>query len=228
MRRASPTSTVFGRRFGSRWRWCVSQREGVDGQRRQRFVQQPLQSQARAGDRSGKRRIGQAGIVAGFVVGVLLFMSIIIHGQNILRGVLEEKIESRRRSRDLERQTRDAARRQGARRWRGGTDAAGRVDRHRRVSLHVHHARLCSRGLPIASAAATAPRGASIRSRGRSADCRSMSFVVALAYLPRRLHVLRRAVRRGGLDGEQRAGSAAGGSAGDAAHHERVAHGESR
>jgi ABC-2 type transport system permease protein len=30
-------------------------------------------------------------LFAGIIVGVLLFMSIIIHGQNILRGVLEEK-----------------------------------------------------------------------------------------------------------------------------------------
>ena len=42
----------------------------------------------RCADRGGS---GQAGIIAGIIVGVLLFMSIIIHGQNVLRGVLEEK-----------------------------------------------------------------------------------------------------------------------------------------
>jgi ABC-2 type transport system permease protein len=39
----------------------------------------------------GRSGSGQAGLFAGIIVGVLLFMSIIIHGQNILRGVLEEK-----------------------------------------------------------------------------------------------------------------------------------------
>ena len=74
-------------------------------------------------------------MLAGLIVGILLFMSIIIHGQNILRGVLEEKTTTRRRSRHLERQARDAARRQGSRRRRGGTDAAGSVARHRSVPL---------------------------------------------------------------------------------------------
>ncbi|HTE44712.1 MAG TPA: ABC transporter permease [Gemmatimonadaceae bacterium] len=40
---------------------------------------------------SGRAGSGQAGLFAGIIVGVLLFMSIIIHGQNVLRGVLEEK-----------------------------------------------------------------------------------------------------------------------------------------
>ncbi|MEP6492401.1 MAG: ABC transporter permease [bacterium] len=40
---------------------------------------------------SGRSGSGQAGLFAGIIVGVLLFMSIIIHGQNVLRGVLEEK-----------------------------------------------------------------------------------------------------------------------------------------
>jgi ABC-2 type transport system permease protein len=40
---------------------------------------------------SGKSGSGTAGIFVGIMVGVLLFMSIVFHGQNILRGVLEEK-----------------------------------------------------------------------------------------------------------------------------------------
>lgn len=40
---------------------------------------------------SGKSGSGTAGLFVGIIVGVLLFMSIIFHGQNILRGVLEEK-----------------------------------------------------------------------------------------------------------------------------------------
>jgi ABC-2 type transport system permease protein len=39
----------------------------------------------------GRTGSGEAGLIAGIIVGVLLFMSILIHGQNILRGVLEEK-----------------------------------------------------------------------------------------------------------------------------------------
>src|SRR5204862_6580279 len=40
---------------------------------------------------SGKSGSGTAGLFVGIIVGVLLFMSIVFHGQNILRGVLEEK-----------------------------------------------------------------------------------------------------------------------------------------
>jgi ABC-2 type transport system permease protein len=39
----------------------------------------------------GRTGSGIAGIFAGLMVGILLFMSILIHGQNIMRGVLEEK-----------------------------------------------------------------------------------------------------------------------------------------
>jgi ABC-2 type transport system permease protein len=39
----------------------------------------------------GRSGSGVSGLFAGLLVGVLLFMSIIIHGQNVLRGVLEEK-----------------------------------------------------------------------------------------------------------------------------------------
>ena len=39
----------------------------------------------------GRSGSGAAGIFAGISVAILLFMSIVFHGQNILRGVLEEK-----------------------------------------------------------------------------------------------------------------------------------------
>jgi ABC-2 type transport system permease protein len=39
----------------------------------------------------GRSGSGQAGLIVGIIIAVMLFMSIIIHGQNILRGVLEEK-----------------------------------------------------------------------------------------------------------------------------------------
>jgi len=42
-------------------------------------------------DERGKGGSGQAAIFLGVGIGVLLLMSIIFHGQNVLRGVLEEK-----------------------------------------------------------------------------------------------------------------------------------------
>lgn len=42
-------------------------------------------------DERGKRGSGQSAIFFGVGIGILLLMSIIFHGQNILRGVLEEK-----------------------------------------------------------------------------------------------------------------------------------------
>ena len=40
---------------------------------------------------SGKGGSGLAGVAVGFGIGIILFMSILIHGQNVMRGVLEEK-----------------------------------------------------------------------------------------------------------------------------------------
>jgi ABC-2 type transport system permease protein len=42
-------------------------------------------------DERGKGGSGQAAIILGVGIGILLLMSIIFHGQNVLRGVLEEK-----------------------------------------------------------------------------------------------------------------------------------------
>jgi ABC-2 type transport system permease protein len=39
----------------------------------------------------GRTGSGQAGVFAGLIVGVMLLMLIMVHGQNILRGALEEK-----------------------------------------------------------------------------------------------------------------------------------------
>jgi ABC-2 type transport system permease protein len=39
----------------------------------------------------GRSGSGTAGLIGGIIVGVMLFMSIIFHGQNILRSVLDEK-----------------------------------------------------------------------------------------------------------------------------------------
>jgi len=40
---------------------------------------------------SGRGGSGLAGVAVGFAIGIILFMSIMIHGQNVMRGVLEEK-----------------------------------------------------------------------------------------------------------------------------------------
>jgi ABC-2 type transport system permease protein len=42
-------------------------------------------------DERGRGGSGQAAIILGIGIGVLLLMSIVFHGQNVLRGVLEEK-----------------------------------------------------------------------------------------------------------------------------------------
>ena len=39
----------------------------------------------------GRGASGTAGVFAGIMVGVMLLLSIVVHGQNVLRGVLEEK-----------------------------------------------------------------------------------------------------------------------------------------
>src|SRR5262249_5121711 len=41
---------------------------------------------------SGRGGSGIAGVAVGFGIGIILFMSILIHGQNVMRGVLEEKM----------------------------------------------------------------------------------------------------------------------------------------
>jgi ABC-2 type transport system permease protein len=41
---------------------------------------------------SGRGGNGMAGVAVGFGIGIILFMSILIHGQNVMRGVLEEKM----------------------------------------------------------------------------------------------------------------------------------------
>jgi ABC-2 type transport system permease protein len=67
------------------------QREGVKqdiitdmAKTRLRLTSERLNERGRSGS-------GAAGLFAGLVVGVMLLMLILIHGQNILRGVLEEK-----------------------------------------------------------------------------------------------------------------------------------------
>ncbi len=67
------------------------QREGVKqdiindmARTRLRLTSERLNERGRSGS-------GAAGLFAGLVVGVMLLMLILIHGQNILRGVLEEK-----------------------------------------------------------------------------------------------------------------------------------------
>jgi ABC-2 type transport system permease protein len=40
---------------------------------------------------AGRGGSGIAGVAVGFGIGIILFMSILIHGQNVMRGVLEEK-----------------------------------------------------------------------------------------------------------------------------------------
>lgn len=67
------------------------QREGLSDSAVKAFNSMPLRMQTDRITDAGRGGSGTGGIVAGIVIAVLLFMSIIIHGQNVLRGVLEEK-----------------------------------------------------------------------------------------------------------------------------------------
>jgi ABC-2 type transport system permease protein len=67
------------------------QREGVKPETIALISNLSLDMPATRIDDRGKGSSGQAGIFLGIGIGVLLLMSIIFHGQYVLRGVLEEK-----------------------------------------------------------------------------------------------------------------------------------------
>ncbi|HEY4307158.1 MAG TPA: ABC transporter permease [Gemmatimonadaceae bacterium] len=67
------------------------QREGVKPEIIEQVSKNSLQVSTEKLTEKGRGGGGAAGLLGGILVGVLLLMSIIIHGQNIMRGVLEEK-----------------------------------------------------------------------------------------------------------------------------------------
>ena len=67
------------------------QREGVKPQTIALISNLSLNMSQTRIDERGKGGSGQAAIFLGIGIGVLLLMSIVFHGQNVLRGVLEEK-----------------------------------------------------------------------------------------------------------------------------------------
>jgi ABC-2 type transport system permease protein len=67
------------------------EREGVKPEIIEQVSKNRLQMSTEKLTDKGRGGGGVAGLVGGILVGVMLLMSIIIHGQNILRGVLEEK-----------------------------------------------------------------------------------------------------------------------------------------
>lgn len=67
------------------------QREGVKPEIVTQISKSTLDLTTEKLTEKGRGGGGVAGLIAGILVGVLLLMSIIMHGQNILRGVLEEK-----------------------------------------------------------------------------------------------------------------------------------------
>lgn len=69
----------------------VLQREGVKSETIALVSNLSLNMSQTRIDERGKGGSGQAAIFLGVGIGVLLLMSIIFHGQNVLRGVLEEK-----------------------------------------------------------------------------------------------------------------------------------------
>jgi ABC-2 type transport system permease protein len=67
------------------------QREGVKPETIAQVSNLSLKMPATRIDERGKGGSGQAAVFLGIGIGILLLMSIIFHGQNVLRGVLEEK-----------------------------------------------------------------------------------------------------------------------------------------
>jgi ABC-2 type transport system permease protein len=67
------------------------QREGVRPETIAQVSNLSLKMPATRIDERGKGGSGQAAVILGIGIGVLLLMSIVLHGQNVLRGVLEEK-----------------------------------------------------------------------------------------------------------------------------------------
>lgn len=67
------------------------EREGVRAQTIEQVSRLPMRIPAIRIDERGRGASGQAGFFLGIGIGVLLLMSILIHGQTVMRGVLEEK-----------------------------------------------------------------------------------------------------------------------------------------
>jgi ABC-2 type transport system permease protein len=67
------------------------EREGVNNQMVEQLSKDRLQMPAEKLTEKGRGGSGTAGLFAGIIVGILLLMSIIVNGQMIMRGVLEEK-----------------------------------------------------------------------------------------------------------------------------------------
>lgn len=67
------------------------EREGVDQKMVEELSRNRLQIPAEKLTEKGRGGSGMSGLFAGIIVGVMLLMSIIVNGQMVLRGVLEEK-----------------------------------------------------------------------------------------------------------------------------------------
>jgi ABC-2 type transport system permease protein len=67
------------------------EKEGVNKKTVDQLAKSRLQLSAERLTEKGRSGSGVSGLFAGIIVGVMLLMSIIVHGQNIMRGVLEEK-----------------------------------------------------------------------------------------------------------------------------------------
>ncbi len=65
--------------------------EGVNKATVDELTKSHLEMPAERLTEKGRGGSGMSGLFAGVIVGVMLLMSIIVHGQNVMRGVLEEK-----------------------------------------------------------------------------------------------------------------------------------------
>ena len=156
----------------------------------------------------GRSGSGTGGLLAGIIVGVLLFMSIVFHGQNVLRGVLEEK--STRVAEVVISSVKPEMLLAGK---VLGVGAVGLTQQAAWLGISAYLLNfvtpILTKGL---SGQAAAAGGGPVRRRLRDDQHRDDRARAGL--LHHRVRVLREPVRGSRLDGEQRTGSAAGGHAG--------------
>jgi ABC-2 type transport system permease protein len=67
------------------------EREGVKAETVSELSKISVRMQTSRITQRGRSASGAAGVFAGIIVGLMLLLAIVVHGQNVLRGVLEEK-----------------------------------------------------------------------------------------------------------------------------------------
>ncbi len=156
----------------------------------------------------GRSGSGTGGLLAGIIVGVLLFMSIVFHGQNVLGGVVEEK--SSRVAEVVISSVKPEVLLAGK---VLGVGAVGLTQQAAWLGISAYLLNfvtpILTKGLSGQAAAQAADQFG-----GGFATISVATIGLVLRLLRHRVRVLREPVRGGRLDGEQRTRSSAGGHPG--------------